>query len=76
MKTTKTILISAAIMLSPFAAQAASYTDSYTDYMSNQGTTTGSTPGMSDKHMSIDGMHSNDSEKNIIQDHADITHIS
>ena len=76
MKTTKTILISAAILLSPVAAQAASYTDSYTDYVSNQGTTASSTPAMSEKHMSKDGMHSNDSENNMIQDHADITHIS
>ena len=76
MKTTKTIFISAAILLGPVAAQAASYTVSYTDYISNQGTTTSSTPAMSDKHMSNDGMHSNDSEKSIIQDHADITHIS
>ena len=63
-----------AILLSPFAAQAAAYTDSYTDYVSKQGTTTGSTPGMPDKHMPNDGMHSNESEINIIQDHADITH--
>lgn len=76
MKTTKTILISAAILLSPVVAQAAPYTDSYTDYVSDQGNTTSSAPGMSDKHMTNDGMHSNDSEKNIMQDHADITHIS
>ena len=76
MKTTKYILISAAFLLSPVVAQAASYTDSYTDYVVNEGTTSSSTQTMPDKHMSNDHMHRDDSEKEIIQDHADITHIS
>jgi|GEM_PF-1465569 len=76
MKTTKYILISVAFLLSPVVAQAASYTDSYTDYVVNEGNISNSTQTMPDKHMSNDHMHSNDSGKEIIQDHADITHIS
>lgn len=76
MKTTRYILISAAFLLSPVVAQAASYTDTYTDYVVNQGTTSSSTQTIPGKHMSNDDLHSNDSEKEIIQGHADITHIS
>ena len=76
MKTTKYILISAAFLLSPVVAQAASYTDSYTDFVVNEGSTSNSTQTMPNRHMSNDHVHSDDSKKEIIQDHADITHIS